>query len=200
MRLTKQVAVRRLIHSAIRLIVQEEDSISIHLIIQSAEKVIIDVLKAKNIDDPLAYEKMIKAELLKDFYKVHRELYNFVKHADKDANDDIGLFDTPGENDILLIGCIIRYSAAFGCITHHMRAFLSIGSICYESMFDISQLEKVLARGKLKKILGRGTRRDANKYLILALNENPFLDEKNDDTSSSVNFSSKTMREINLKE
>jgi hypothetical protein len=50
--ITKLEGVRRVLHSTIRCQLAGEDPFAIHILAQSAENVVIDLLKANAIDDP----------------------------------------------------------------------------------------------------------------------------------------------------
>src|SRR4051794_29090665 len=88
-RLTKKKAVRHLIHAAVRMIAAAEDPFPIHLIIQSADKLLIDL--SKKLKKPLAHNwvENIKDEYLSPLMDVFRETYNFLKQADKDHDEEL---------------------------------------------------------------------------------------------------------------
>jgi bifunctional ADP-heptose synthase (sugar kinase/adenylyltransferase) len=59
----KKEAARHLIHSAIRLVLKKEDPFAIHVLIQSADKILIDLAKKRGIDVTIDRKK----DLPKDY-------------------------------------------------------------------------------------------------------------------------------------
>src|ERR1700722_19676004 len=102
--LDKREAVRHLIHTAIRLIVAKEDPFAIHLLVQSAEKLLHDLAKKQN--------KMLR---------VYWE--DYVKHADEDFADDLPVHDIMMMNVMQLFVAIANYAALFSETTNHMILF-----------------------------------------------------------------------------
>jgi hypothetical protein len=86
--ISKEEGVRHILHAAIRSVFYGEDPFAIHLLGQSAEKVLLDCLKNAKIEDPLL--SLLKPELRSEFFKFYREPYNFLKHADRDSGDKLG--------------------------------------------------------------------------------------------------------------
>jgi hypothetical protein len=122
--LDKGEAIRHLIHAAVRMIAAGEDPFAIHLLIQSAEKLLIDVAKKRG--DVLAFdwEDWIKPEYQSEFFTLHRETYNFFKHADRDTRD-LPVNNIAEANACFLAMAIENYRAVFGVITEHMKIFRS---------------------------------------------------------------------------
>jgi len=118
--LDKKEAVRHMIHGAVRLIVAEEDPFIIHMLVQSADKVLIDI--ANHDKKPLAFDwaEYIRPEKKKYFFNRFREMYNFFKHADKDVDTELPVHDIAGFNVITLFVAIQNYRGLFGEITSHM--------------------------------------------------------------------------------
>jgi hypothetical protein len=88
-RITKRKAIRHLIHAAVRMIAAAEDPFAIHLVVQSADKLLIDL--SKRLKKPLAHDwvEQIKDEYRSPLMAVFRETYNFLKHADKDHDEEL---------------------------------------------------------------------------------------------------------------
>ena len=121
--LNKQEAVRRLIHTAIRMIISEEDPFSVHLLIQSADKILIDVAKKLGKELRIDWELFIKGEYHKEFFKKHRAVYNYLKHGKKDASDEIQVEDIQTRNFLDLFALIVNYGAVYAKGTRHMHIF-----------------------------------------------------------------------------
>jgi hypothetical protein len=64
----KQKAIRHLAHCAVRLILKREDPFAIHLIIQSADKLLIGVAAGKNKYLEMDWEIYIKDEYHAEFF------------------------------------------------------------------------------------------------------------------------------------
>jgi hypothetical protein len=78
-RIDKQEAVRHLMHTAIRLIAKREDPFAVHLLINSADKLLIDLSKKLGIELRVNWEDYIKPEFHGEFFKKIRETYNYLK-------------------------------------------------------------------------------------------------------------------------
>jgi hypothetical protein len=110
-RLTKKQAVRHLIHAAVRMIAAAEDPFAIHLIIQSADKLLIDL--SKRLKKPLAHDwvENLKDEYRKPLMAVFRETYNFLKHADSDHDEELHVGSIAESNVLQLAVCTANYHA-----------------------------------------------------------------------------------------
>src|SRR5438046_6516059 len=89
----KEQAVPYLLHSAIRLIMEGEDPFAIHMLAQSADKLLVDLAKARGEYLKVDWELYIKDEYQAEFFKKHREIYNFFKHADRDFDNALPVKD-----------------------------------------------------------------------------------------------------------
>jgi hypothetical protein len=128
-RITKKQAVRHLIHAAVRMIAAAEDPFAIHLIIQSADKLLIDL--SKRLKRPLAHDwvENIKDEYRAPLIVVFRETYNFLKHADNDHDEELHVGSIAESNILQLAVCTANYYALFGEITDHMRLLFTFAKL-----------------------------------------------------------------------
>jgi hypothetical protein len=126
-RLGKQEAVRHLIHTAIRLIQKQEDPFATHLLIQSADRIIIDLAKERGEKLRGDWTRYIKTEYQNVFFKKMRAASSYFKHADKDFADDLPVHDIMMINVTMLFLCIENYAELFGEFTDHMRLFRVFG-------------------------------------------------------------------------
>ena len=120
--ITKLEGVRHVLHSAIRCQLAGEDPFAIHILAQSAEKVLVDVLKAQGIPDP--FYSMLKPEGRTEFFAAYREPVNFLKHADKDHDGLLPVYDIVRASDLAILGAIVRLLTLGEPLTGHMRVFL----------------------------------------------------------------------------
>ncbi len=118
--INKQEAIRHLIHSALRLIAAREDPFAVHLLVHSADKMLIDLAKQLGKDLRVDWELYIKEEYHTEFFRRHREMYNYFKHADRDFETDLPIRDIVMSNVIALFISAANYEQLFGERTHHM--------------------------------------------------------------------------------
>jgi hypothetical protein len=118
--LDKQEAIRHLIHTASRLIAKRENPFAIHVLVHSADKLLIDMAKSRGRKLRVDLETYIKPEYRKEFFEKHRTLYNYFKHADKDFDVDLPVCDIMKRNVMTLFISVANYSELFGETTYHM--------------------------------------------------------------------------------
>ena len=123
--LDKREALRHLIHTAIRLIAEMGDPFAVHLLVHSADKILIDLAKQKGHELRIDCELYVKDEYHDEFFKRHRETYNYFKHADRDFATDLPVRDIAMTNAMNLFITVVNYEHMFGERTHHMGLFLS---------------------------------------------------------------------------
>jgi hypothetical protein len=133
--ITKQQAVRHLIHAAVRMIAAAEDPFAIHLLIQSADKLLIDF--AKRSGKSLAHEwtDLIKPEYRQPVMRLIRETYNYLKHADTDHDEALHVGDIAESNVLQLAICVVNYHALFGEMTNHMSLLFACAQIVLPNGF-----------------------------------------------------------------
>src|SRR5262245_3458427 len=88
--ISKKEGVRHILHAAIRSVFHGEDPFAIHLLGQSAEKVLMDLLANAKRQDP--YFSLLKPDMRAEFFEAYREPYNFLKHADRDSDGKLGVY------------------------------------------------------------------------------------------------------------
>lgn len=121
--LDKQEAVRHLIHTAVRLIQKHEDPFATHLLIHSADKMLIDLAKKRGEELRVDWELYVKPEFKAAFFEKMRATYNYLKHADEDFADELPVHDIMMINVTGLFICIANYSKLFREFTDHMMLF-----------------------------------------------------------------------------
>ena len=130
--LDKREALRHLIHTAIRLIAEMGDPFAVHLLVHSADKILIDLAKQKGHELRIDCELYVKDEYHDEFFKRHRETYNYFKHADRDFATDLPVRDIAMTNAMNLFITVVNYEHMFGERTHHM-GLLSIVHLCVDA-------------------------------------------------------------------
>ncbi|MGB8631317.1 MAG: hypothetical protein WCD69_18350, partial [Xanthobacteraceae bacterium] len=127
--ITKQQAVRHLIHSAVRMICAGEDPFAIQLLVQSADKLLIDLAKKTKRKLPFAWGEFVKPQYENAVIATIRETSNFFKHADKDHDAALHVVDIALMNILQLSICVVNYAALFGEWTDHMKLAFFIGKV-----------------------------------------------------------------------
>jgi hypothetical protein len=131
----KQEAVKHLLHAAIRLMAAREDPFAIHLLIQSADKMLIDLAKHAKKPLDLNWGESLRPEYQKQFMEIFRETSNFLKHADKDHDAELRVGNIVRFNVLMLAVSTAHYFRLFDEFTDHMRAFQSFAKLTYPSSF-----------------------------------------------------------------
>ncbi|MFY9839778.1 MAG: hypothetical protein WAK55_25555 [Xanthobacteraceae bacterium] len=133
--ITKQQAVRHLIHSAVRMICAGEDPFAIQLLVQSADKLLIDLAKKTKRKLPFAWGEFVKPQYENAVIATIRETSNFFKHADKDHDAALHVVDIALMNILQLSICVVNYAALFGEWTDHMKLAFFIGKVIHPDGF-----------------------------------------------------------------
>jgi hypothetical protein len=141
--LDKREAIRHLIHTAIRLIARMEDPFAVHLLVHSADKILIDLAKQKGHELRIDWELYINDEYHNEFFKRHRETYNYFKHADRDFATDLPVRDIAMTNAMNLFITVVNYEHMFGERTHHMRLFL---------MFAVALMPQIIVPADIRGV------------------------------------------------
>jgi hypothetical protein len=112
-----------------------EDPFAVHLLVHSADKILIDLAKQKGHELRMDWKLHIKEEYHDEFFKLHRETYNYFKHADRDFATDLPVRDIAMTNAMNLFIAIVNYADMFGEYTHHMWLLL---------MFAVSLMPEII--------------------------------------------------------
>jgi hypothetical protein len=118
--LNKQEAVRHLLHTAIRLVMTMEDPFAIHLLVHSADKMLVDIARKRGKLLRMDWEDYIKPEFHTAFFRRHRKTYNYFKHADDDFADDLPVHDIAMMNAMQLFVASMNYRSVFEEATDHI--------------------------------------------------------------------------------
>jgi hypothetical protein len=179
----KKQGVRHLLHSAIRMIFDGEDAFTINMLGQAADKVLLDLLAHAKIDDPVQLEDRIVPEHKNEFFHLYRRAFNFLKHANKDANEKLPVYDLVTGNEVLLFFNVIRFGRLFSEFTAHMQAYLGCAALLHPTFIKWNDLgekgQHVLNERKYLEHLSRG---DAIKVIREnCYTSGAFLRERSDD-------------------
>jgi hypothetical protein len=128
-RMSKQQALRHLIHSAVRMIAAREDPFAIHLVVQSADKLLIDLSKKLGKTLALEWADNIKEEYRGPLIAVFRETYNFLKHANTDHDEMLHVGSIAESNILQLAVACANYHSLFGEWTDHMKLLFNFAKL-----------------------------------------------------------------------
>jgi hypothetical protein len=134
----KQEAIRHLLHCAVRMIAAQEDPFPIHMLVHSAEKLLIDV--SKQTGKKLLIDWSLGSPPL-GFFKLHRATYNFFKHADNDFDQEISVPEIARFNIPFLFMCTENYKHLFGESTDHMQLIYELVQMMTPRLFNIPDPE-----------------------------------------------------------
>ncbi len=102
--ISKIEAAKRQITKAIKLWFQDEDPIAIHTLTCSAYQIVHDINTKQKGRDLLYDSLLIKDEYRKMWINKLKESYNFLKHADKDSQDNME-FDPSINEKYIMFTC-----------------------------------------------------------------------------------------------
>jgi hypothetical protein len=122
--LNKQQAQRHLIHAAVRLMAAREGPLAVQLLVQSADKLQIDIASRTGKKLAFQLDALIKPEYKAQVRRRERQLFNFLKHADL------------VEINLLALGaCVLNYHALYGAWTDHMKVILTLVRLVFPQGF-----------------------------------------------------------------
>jgi hypothetical protein len=122
--LEKQDAIRHLLHAGIRLVMKMEDPFVVHLVVQSVDKLLIDVAEKMGTYLEADWEVYIKDEYHSAFFTKYRETYNFLKHAKTDYESKLPVYDIMMINVANLFMCLVNYSKLYHVFSDHMKVYM----------------------------------------------------------------------------
>jgi hypothetical protein len=145
-KIDKKEAIRHLIHCAIRMVAAQEDAFAIHLLVHSAEKLLMDV--AKQTDQKLMFnwEDWIVPGKESKFFNFHRETYNFLKHADRDFDKVLSVPDLAPINIAQLFICAENYRKLYDDNTDHMLLIGHFMQVVAPDIFELPYPETHVER------------------------------------------------------
>jgi hypothetical protein len=169
--LTKKQALRHLIHAAVRMISSGEDPFATHILVQSADKLLIDL--AKHSDKSLSFRwddpKIIKPEFRDALIEVHRQTFNFFKHADLDHDKTLHVGDIARSNVLQLGACVANYHGLFADMTDHMHLAWSLARLVFRNGF-VMEVE----RSKFDEVALSFANEPLSEYLLRFWNDPLF--------------------------
>jgi hypothetical protein len=122
----KRTTARRLIHSAIRLAVLQEDPLATHVLIVSAHNLMRQYAASKEI--PLMNDviSQVHPSFTKEVADALNKLYNFLRHSDRDPDATIDISQIEPFTDAFIAITAQMYVELFHEDTTHMRLFRAL--------------------------------------------------------------------------
>jgi hypothetical protein len=138
--ITKTDAAERQLNTAIRLFFENRDNLSSYALAVASREITDDVIQSRyselyqrelaRVGDPLKvrlscreeFKDRIKPEFYKDFLRLDRKWQNFLKHADRDPNDEIEPVKTK-HLALVILGAIQNYALLTQRWTIEMQTF-----------------------------------------------------------------------------
>jgi hypothetical protein len=120
--------------------------------------------------DPVPFDRAIVPEFKNEFFAIYREVANFLKHADKDPEATLPLYDIVQLNDLLIWFCIVRYQTLFRELTAHMTSFFAFLVTFRPSLLKWSEVPGGKEALKLRSSVRSLTRGDVLKLMAMKMN------------------------------
>jgi hypothetical protein len=113
-----------------------EDPFATHLLIQSADKLLTD-LAAHSPPGKLVYDwtEVMKPEYKDALLRVHRETFNFLKHADRDHDQTLHVGDITLSNILQLGVGIYNFYSLSNTFTDRMRLGAAFARLAFPDGF-----------------------------------------------------------------
>jgi hypothetical protein len=143
-KISKLEGARRLIHTSTRMIYDNEDAVAVNLLVQSADQVLSDLIKYRKLEDIVWNSPIINQQHKVELQNVFRKASNFVKHADRNPNDELEVYNIAEFSEHSLYFTILRYRELSSSMTAHMKLFLGYYLLQHPTH---GQIEKTLSNG-----------------------------------------------------
>lgn len=121
---TKLAAAQRQLRTAVSILFEHGDDVSVHTLVAAARQILLDLLRREGKKSRLAEsaETVVKPEGVAIFAKAIARAENFFKHADRDADARLE-FDAQ-QTHFLIFDCADAYHALTGRQLRELQAFL----------------------------------------------------------------------------
>jgi hypothetical protein len=157
------------------MVAAQEDPFAIHLLIHSAEKMLMDVSKRTGKKLVFNWEDYLEKGKASEFFNFHRETYNFLKHADRDFDKELSVPDLAPINIAFLFVCAENYRKLFDEDTDHMLLISRFMQVIAPNVFDLPNPE---AHEEHMAALGNST---PEAFFTEGLKPNPLFPDIQDE-------------------
>jgi len=87
-----------------------EDALAIHTISHAAFRILLDLSRQSGSIVLAQLEELIRPGAHKEFWAATSRVANYLKHADRDADQDLTTFNEPLNEFLLLLACLLYES------------------------------------------------------------------------------------------
>jgi hypothetical protein len=178
-----------------------EDPFAVHLLVQSADKLLIDIAKKRGVKLPADWVEIIKEEHRQEFFAMYRETYNFFKHADR-GPDHLAVYNISELNAAQLTMAVENYGAVFGPISAHMAVFRIFARLWKPNWFpkkfeDVFPPDKAESLAKMLATIRSGTPGEFLRIIIEnRIGNTAFEQERSADLAENIEFYSTAFEDI----
>ena len=144
----KLQAIRHLLHASIRMLFADEDPFALHLVCQSCDKLISDCIKVDNFNTSSFMDSIVIPEYRREFYRIYREVYNYLKHAKTDRHIKLGVRRIVQINEISILMNIRNFNTIMPFNTAHTRYYLGYAMIMFKNLFDAEGINALMKYAK----------------------------------------------------
>jgi hypothetical protein len=113
-----------------------------HMLVKAAERILLDIAKHRDVTLPLDLNARIRPEKRGHVHQRLNKTYNFLKHADRDFDDEVPVHDLPRLNAILLLVVIHHYITLLQETTSHMTLHISFMYAAIPGVFIIPKTNR----------------------------------------------------------
>jgi hypothetical protein len=176
--LTKLEVAERHILTAVQMVTLEQSPVSVHVVVKSAEEILLSLGKTAAIKLPMDFLSYIRPAHRKHVQAKMKEAYNFFKHADRDPRATLSaerLVKLPELNDMVLMASIEHYRSLAKGIEPYMSLYLVVVMAIYPGLAaDLPQDAPSLVRESWAVLKGT-KRREALSMLRSWLRQQKLL-------------------------
>lgn len=132
----KKAVSSRLIREAVWLFFNQRDNIAIHTVIASAHQVLFDLGKNKGLVSAVKNHGSKDSSSFRKFLKTINFPYNFFKHADRDAKDEIDVSPLSRMTEDFILDAILMLQNISGEIPFEAKVYWHWFVSAYPEEFD----------------------------------------------------------------
>lgn len=170
MHIDKEGIAKYLINAGIRNVFSGECPIANNVIVGAARGLLGEYAKTKGISLSTDLNRIVAKEYRVKLFKLMNERYDFFRHSDRNADQEIDLHNVQVTNEVTLCLNIWDFEQIFGHATEHMRFFLPYLKVLNPSLFPGCEEAKAL---KALKGPTPVTRKELCEIGLLALRDDP---------------------------
>jgi hypothetical protein len=137
---------RRLSLEAIRLFFERRDSLSVHSLAAGAHQVLADLAIAKGLQSIIKNNKYLRPEMKAEWFQIINAPFNFLKHADRDA--DRVLEFKPAVTPFFIMDSVQIYEQITGTRPTEFNIFLLWFGLKFPHLVEQGPLKLIIDQGR----------------------------------------------------